>query len=123
LESKRVCLDTDILIDSFKRDPRKIIGYYTTCVNLYEFLRGLAFIGKNVDEFKVWVEANLNVLCIDNSSLKIASRIYADLRKKGNLVEDPDLLIASICIANNLVLRTNNKKHFRRLEEYGLRLM
>ncbi|BCU69651.1 hypothetical protein KN1_09480 [Stygiolobus caldivivus] len=82
MESKRVCLDSDILIGSFKGDPRGAIGYYTTCVNLCEYLRGMGFIGKNVDGFKVWIEANLTVLCIHNSPLKIASRVYTDLRQK-----------------------------------------
>ncbi|QGA53784.1 PIN domain-containing protein [Sulfolobus sp. E5-1-F] len=123
MESKGVCLDTDVIIDYFKGNPTEIKGYFTTCINLYEFLRGLAFIGRNIEEFKVWIETNLKVVCIDNVSLKVASKIYAELRKKGNLIQDPDLLIASICIANNLPLRTNNKKHFERLEEYGLKLI
>ncbi|WP_269199656.1 PIN domain-containing protein [Acidianus ambivalens] len=92
-------------------------------MNLYEFLRGLAFIGKDLDEFKLWIEINLNVLCIDNNSLKVASKIYAELRKKGEIIEDPDLLIASICIANNLPLITHNKKHFKRLEKFGLKVV
>ncbi|MCH4816405.1 MAG: PIN domain-containing protein [Saccharolobus sp.] len=123
MENKRICLDTDVLIDAFRNDIKKFIGYYTTCINLYEFLRGLAFIGKNIDEFKSWIELNLNVVCIDNNSLKTASRIYAELRKKGEIIEDPDLLIASICIANDFSLMTHNKKHFKRLEKYGLKLI
>lgn len=122
MENKRICLDTDVIIDAFKSDISQYSGYYTTCINLYEFLRGLAFIGKNIDEFKSWIELNLNVVCIDNKSLKIASRIYAELRKSGEIIEDPDLLIASLCIANDLSLKTNNKKHFRRLERFGLKL-
>ncbi|MDT7901892.1 MAG: PIN domain-containing protein [Acidianus sp.] len=79
--------------------------------------------GKDLDEFKLWIEINLNVLCIDNNSLKVASKIYAELRKKGEIIEDPDLLIASICIANNLPLITHNKKHFKRLEKFGLKVV
>jgi hypothetical protein len=55
--------------------------------------------------------------------LKVASKIYAELRKKGEIIEDPDLLIASICIANNLPLITHNKKHFKRLEKFGLKVV
>ncbi|MFP3202521.1 MAG: type II toxin-antitoxin system VapC family toxin [Sulfolobus sp.] len=123
MENKRICLDTDVLIDAFKTDVRKFSGYYTTCINLYEFLRGVAFIGKDVEKFKNWIEVNLNIVCLDNSSLKVASIIYSDLRKRGELIEDPDLLIASICIANDLSLMTGNKKHFERLKRYGLKLI
>jgi len=58
-----------------------------------------------------------------NSSLKVASTIYSDLRKRGELIEDPNLLIASICIANDLSLMTGNKKRFERLKRYGLKLI
>lgn len=37
-------------------------------------------------------------------------------RKKGELIEDADLLIAATCIVNDLVLITNNRKHFSRIE-------
>ena len=123
MESKGVCLDTDVLIDSFKGDPREIRGYHVTCISLYEFLRGLAYLGKDVNEFKAWIEANMNVVCVDNKAIKTASRIYAELRREGNLIEDPDLLIASMCIANGLVLKTGNRKHFERLEKFGLKLV
>jgi hypothetical protein len=48
-----------------------------------------------------------------NSSLKVASTIYSDLRKRGELIEDPNLLIASICIVNDLSLMTGNKNILR----------
>jgi len=76
-----------------------------------------------VEKFKNWIEVNLNIVCLDNSSLKVASTIYSDLRKRGELIKDPNLLIASICIANDLSLMTGNKKHFERLKRYGLKLI
>ena len=122
MEGKGVCLDTDVLIDSFRDDPRELRSYHITCISLYEFLRGLAYLGKDVSEFKAWIEANMNVVCIDNKTLKVASWIYAELRKEGHLIEDPDLLIASMCIANGLALKTRNRRHFERLEKFGLKL-
>lgn len=49
------------------------------------------------------------------SSLDIFAEEKARLRKDGNIVDDFDLLIGATAIANEMVLITNNKKHFDRL--------
>jgi len=51
---------------------------------------------------------------------RIFGKIKARLKKEGKLVNDADLLIASIVIANNGVLVTNNTAHFERI--LGLKL-
>jgi predicted nucleic acid-binding protein len=38
--------------------------------------------------------------------------IYCDLRGKGVVVDDNDILIAAFCQTYNLTLVTNNTKHF-----------
>ena len=62
----------------------------------------------------------LGVLPLDTSALDTAADIYQDLRRQGTLLEDADILIAGIAIANNAVLVTRNLKHFERIP--GLRL-
>jgi len=47
--------------------------------------------------------------------MKISAEIYSDLRKKGELIDDIDILIAGIAKANNLVLVTHNRSHFERI--------
>jgi tRNA(fMet)-specific endonuclease VapC len=44
-----------------------------------------------------------------------SAEIYAELRKEGKPLDDIDLLIAGIAIANRLVLVTHNKGHFERI--------
>ena len=46
----------------------------------------------------------------------ISGDIYANLRKKGTPVDDIDILIAGIAIANDLVLVTNNRRDFEKIE-------
>lgn len=41
--------------------------------------------------------------------------IKAELVKKGAIIDDMDLLIASTAITHNLTLVTNNEKHFQRV--------
>ncbi len=43
--------------------------------------------------------------------------IKADLVKKGIIIDDMDLLIASTALTHNIILVTNNVKHFKRFNE------
>ncbi len=53
-----------------------------------------------------------------------ASVIFAEqkvkLKKQGRILADMDLMIASITLANNAVLVTNNAKHFERIKPLQL---
>jgi len=50
-----------------------------------------------------------------SSSIDIYAREKARLKTLGNLLDDFDLLIGCIAIANELILVTRNVKHFERL--------
>ncbi|MFO7826620.1 MAG: type II toxin-antitoxin system VapC family toxin [Cyclobacterium sp.] len=49
-------------------------------------------------------------------ALDIYAKEKARLKKKGNIVDDLDLFIGATAIENNMVLVTNNEKHFDRLQ-------
>jgi tRNA(fMet)-specific endonuclease VapC len=117
---EEACLDTDALIEAYELGMEKFNGLNTTCISIYEFLRGLAYLGKSIPEYKSFLEANLEVLSLDNRAVILASNIHAGLKKKGTLVEDPDLLIACMCMANQVPIVTGNTKHFERFVSYGL---
>jgi tRNA(fMet)-specific endonuclease VapC len=114
------CLDSDALIEAYQAGISRFSGLHTTCISLYEFLRGLAYLKKDVGEYKTHLESHLSVLGLDNQGIVQASKIFGDLKRKGSLVQDPDLLIAGICLANSLPLVTGNAKHFERFGKYGL---
>jgi len=50
------------------------------------------------------------------NSLDVFAVEKARLKKEGNIVDDFDLLIGSSAIANEMILVTNNEKHFNRLK-------
>jgi tRNA(fMet)-specific endonuclease VapC len=50
------------------------------------------------------------------SALDIYAREKARLRKEGNIVDDFDLLIGATAIVNEMVMVTNNEKHFDRMQ-------
>lgn len=51
------------------------------------------------------------------SSLDIASEIYADLKHKGQMIDEGDILIASLAMEHCAMLATNNLQHFSRISK------
>lgn len=54
------------------------------------------------------------------SSLDIFAKEKARLKKAGKIVDDFDLLIGSTAVQKNMVLVTNNEKHFERLHNINV---
>lgn len=57
----------------------------------------------------------VNVVGFDTKEAYVCGRIRAELEKRGTPLDLADLEIASIAIANNLTLITNNVRHFKRV--------
>jgi predicted nucleic acid-binding protein len=116
-------IDTDVLINLInKKQLYKIIDkkVFITKINLIEVIRGVKE-EKRV-EIKEILEELFEILDLDNEVILKYSEIYNKLKKEGKLLDHADLLIASSAIVNNLILVTNNLKHFERLKEFGLKL-
>ncbi len=119
------CLDTDILIEYFRGnegirkrienlDEDDIISL--TWLSVYEFCKGIFSSGKlSEEEFLITLIDSVMILEESYESARIGGMIYADLKGKGNLINDADILIASIVKSYNAVLVTNNEIHFKRI--------
>lgn len=97
-------------------------GYDVTlnAVSYFETRRGLK---PEMVRKRMLFEALLqqaDLLGLERSELDVAATIYRDLRDRGAPLEDADVLIAGIVLANDAVLVTRNLKHFERVE--GLKL-
>ena len=122
----RVLVDTDILSYYFKGDEivvenfEKYQVHYVlieiSFITYYEIVSGLLAkkASKQLRIFDDFVNENL-VLPMTEKSARISSELFSTLRQKGNIVDDIDLLIAGIAIENNMILVTNNEKHFGRI--------
>jgi len=66
-------------------------------------------------EDEVW--PRVTVLPFDVKAAEVYGRLRAELERKGEPLSDPDLMIASIALANSLTLITGNTKHFKRVNE------
>lgn len=86
-------------------------------ISYYEAKRGLVLprFQKKLSAFNRFSEI-YGVLALDEPALNEAVAVYQDLRSKGILIEDADLLIAAIALANDAILITNNTKHFQRID-------
>jgi tRNA(fMet)-specific endonuclease VapC len=64
--------------------------------------------------------SEIKILPFCSKSAKSYAKLKSFLKQSGTLIEDFDLLIASIAFANDLILVTSNTKHFARIENLKL---
>ena len=119
-------LDTDSCVyllngnESLKKRVKEIGVYSLVVTNsvLAELYFG-AYNSKKVEENLKRIELfkkNLTVLSDSEESAKEFGKIKANLKSKGKIIEDFDILIASISIVHHCILITNNTEHFSRID-------
>ena len=122
-----VLLDTDTLSEVMKtRDPQvrqsaqqylARYGRFTfSIITRYEILRGLKAKEaiRQIEAFEQRCRGS-NVLPLTDEIVVRAADIYADLRRRGQLISDADILIAATALIHSLTLVTENTAHFRRI--------
>lgn len=123
---KRALIDTDILSYFFKGNSMVLRHFQSyleifnsveiSIITYYEITSGL-LAKKAIRQLQVFEQfADENrIIPLTEKSSKISAELYASLREKGNPVDDIDLLIAGVAIENEMILVTNNEKHFGRI--------
>ncbi len=123
-------LDTDILIYFLKGHAKiieKMAHLYaddpcTSIVNYSELLFGAYHsnrVKQNLDIMSALM-ADIKILPFCPQAAEIFAKEKAKLKIKGETIADLDLMIASISIQNNVILVSNNIKHFSRLSHLKL---
>ena len=123
-------LDTDTIVYNFKGnhavrqnlerhidDPMKIC--VITLMELYYGAYKSKSVAGNLARIRT-IENYFEIIATGPESAETFGMLKASLEKSGTPLDDFDLIIASCALANNLILVTNNIKHFRRIE--GLKL-
>lgn len=120
---KEICLDSDILIDILDGeklilDDYKDFKIFITSISAFEYALGKVSYEQSIEVLSKFFALKLEVI-----DAVLSADIYKKLRNMGKEVEFRDIMIASICINNNITLLTRNKKHFSRFVDYGLKII
>ena len=120
-------VDTDWAIDHLtgvekvkkKLEELASEGLALSIVSLAELYEGVFYSRNPEKSEKVLKEflAGILILGIDEETCRIFAKERGRLGKKGEIIGDFDLLIASTCLHHNLTLLTNNLEHFKRIEK------
>lgn len=123
-------LDTDIVIYSLKGhyavkknlERNLHVSLKISIVTLMELYYGAyksQKVTSNIGKIKR-IEDTIDIIALGRESAEIFAMLKADLEKAGIPLNDFDLILAACALSHDLVLVTNNVKHFQRIQ--GLKL-
>lgn len=127
----KALLDTDTLSAVMKKHPdalteaRKYLRVHRcftfSIITRYEVLRGLKakHATTQLAAFERLCHTSHIIPLTDEMIIKAAD-LYADLKERGELISDADILIAASALVHKLAVVTNNEEHFKRIA--GLRV-
>ena len=118
-------LDTDTCIYWLKGEEKigkmvETVGedsLRTTIITLAELKYGAYYSkksDKNLENIGKFLR-KVKVLSLDYDAVEKFGKIKAELRRSGQIIQDFDILIASITLSHGAVLVTNNVEHFNRI--------
>jgi predicted nucleic acid-binding protein len=127
LENRLIVVDTDVIIDFF-RDISPAANVFAelisvekaamTAISVFELYAGIEG-AKRLRQIETLVQ-ELIILPLNTLEAAMAGRIYTQLKSRGKLVGTHDILIAAICVANDLPLYTKNIAHFSEIKDIRL---
>lgn len=123
-------IDTDWIIE-YLRGNRKIVsilqklfdeGLFVSIISVAELYEGVY--ASTSPKHKMALDDFLSgvvVLGVDLNVCETFGKLRHELRKRGEVIGDFDLLIAATALSNDLTILTNNVKHFKRVS--GVRVL
>jgi tRNA(fMet)-specific endonuclease VapC len=123
-------LDTDTLIFWLKGNQQienkaclfgldKLRYLIISYAELYFGAYNSQHIERNLQTIEV-IKQKLQLVEFNEKSAQIFGKIKANLKQQGNIILDADIMIASIALSHELILVTNNSKHFNRIPNLQL---
>jgi len=115
-------IDTSIFIEYLRSKDRTNTALaklptetvlYVSSITAFELYSGATDIKKRQD-----IDTLLQgvfILPLNTDIAKNAGFIYQDLRRRGNMIEVTDILIAATALENDLPIKTLNTNHFQRI--------
>lgn len=123
-------IDTDWIIDHFNgvlSRTRRLMelqpqGLAVSSISIAKLWEGVYF-SKDPARSRAQLERFLQGVTVLGLKEEICcrfGRVRGELRSRGEIVGDFDLLIAATAVVHNLTLLTNNRKHFKRFQDLRL---
>ena len=124
-------IDTDWVIDHLNHmehvtrrlEERAPEGLALSIISLAELYEGVYYSRDPVESeaaLQRFLNPELTILGLDEETCKIFGKERGRLRAAGLMIGNCDLLIGAIALRHHLILLTNNRCHFERIE--GLRM-
>ena len=120
--------DTDALSQIIKRSPsmtfiRKLASIppeqqFTTTITIGEMVYGAYKSDRPeyfIDKLENLVWRNIQALPFDENAARVYGKVRAQMEKRGIVLLEPDLRIASIALQHNFTIITGNIKHFKKV--------
>jgi len=123
---KKALLDTNIVSAfirgdaSVAKNARKYLQehkrFTLSIITYYELMRGIKAIDSDKKSimFQDFIR-ECSLIELDHFIAEKAAEIYDSLRRKGQLIEDADILIAATALVHDLIMVTGNIRHFERI--------
>lgn len=99
----------------------ELVSSYVCLAELYEGISSVADREQEEQGVLDFFAGLSEVYGLDEEIAKQFGQIRGTLKKRGEVIEDLDMLLAATCTAYNFVMVTFNKKHFERIE--GLEIL
>jgi tRNA(fMet)-specific endonuclease VapC len=122
-----IVADSDVLIDFLRgrgdmarrvADELETRAFATTAITAFEIRSG-ARTAHQKKAVETLLEA-LNILPFGPEEARIAAEIRQKVESEGQAIGMADYMIAAVCVANDCVLLTRNRKHFERVPDLKL---
>lgn len=124
MENRLIILDTDVVIDFFTgifpeaEGVLKLISQEEaalTAISVFELYAGIE--GKRrLGQIETFIR-DLTILPLDVIEAALAGKIFTQLKSKGQLIGNHDILIAAVCLTNGLPLYTKNVINFSKIKD------
>ena len=123
-------VDTDWVADWLVGEPRAVHlltalserGIAISLITFGEIYEGIYY-GRSLKEaergFRKFLR-QVDILPLNRPIMRCFARVRGDLRRRGQLIGDPDILIAATAIHHSLTLVTRNIKDFQRIPDLTL---
>jgi tRNA(fMet)-specific endonuclease VapC len=123
-------VDTDWVVNYLKGRPDAIqlltslqaAGLAISLVTYGEIYEGIYY-GRDVEAhergFKGFLQL-VRVLPLNRAIMRRFARLRGALRRQGQIIGDPDILIAATALHHHLTLVTRNRKHFQRIPNLSI---